>query len=64
MSSVRRSSPRRGGTASNDLRARPGQADASVSSDGFGLLLQGGEKRAREEKRAMKGEKRRHRRRR
>ena len=31
MSSARRTSPRRAGVVANDLRARPGQADATVS---------------------------------
>lgn len=54
MSSVRRASPRNGGAVANDLRARPGQADATVSPSWF--LVERGERREEQKRqgRAMK----------
>ena len=48
MSSARRTSPRRGGAVTNDLRARPGQADAAVS---FVCLSEGERAKERERER-------------
>ena len=60
MSSVRRTSPRRGGAVSNDLRARPGQADSSVSFRWFlgRCVFSGGERGEKRERREERDKRR------